>query len=154
MKIKASSYFLIFLLIVVAVVIVASLGMPYYESKLLPLIVGGITFVLLAVELWRELHPKDKEAPLTQAEEAADKELFRRTAIAIAWVLGATLGVYLLGFIAAITLFILAYLKKQGRSWQVSLAVAVITSTLIYGIFQFTLGFELYGGIIYNTITR
>ncbi len=153
MRIKASSYFLIFLLVVVAVVLVASLGIQYYESKLLPLLVGGITFVLLAVELCRELRDKGEEAKMKKEEEAEDKELSRRTAMAIAWVLGATLSVYLLGFIAAITLFILAYLKTQGRSWQVSLAVAVITSALIYGIFQFTLGFELYEGIIYNTIT-
>ena len=91
---------------------------------------------------------------MKKEEEAADKERSRRTAMAIAWVLGAALGVYLLGFIAAIALFILAYLKRQGRSWQVSLAVAVITSALIYGIFQFALGFELYEGLIYNTITR
>jgi hypothetical protein len=65
MKIKASSYFLIFLLLIVGTVIVASAAMPYYESKLLPLIVGSITFVLMAVELAKELGSDNKSGRRT-----------------------------------------------------------------------------------------
>ncbi len=41
MRLKPGTYFLLFLLFVVGAVIVSSLRMPYYESKLLPLIIGG-----------------------------------------------------------------------------------------------------------------
>ena len=49
---------------------------------------------------------------------------------------------------------LLPYLKNQHRGWQESIAVALITVALIYGIFQYALDFELYEGIIYTTLIK
>jgi hypothetical protein len=78
----------------------------------------------------------------------------RRTGEAVAWVVGGAVGVFLFGYLIAITLFILSYLKNQHRGWQESIAVALITVALIYGIFQYALDFELYEGIIYTTFIK
>ena len=155
MKIKPSSYVLICLLVVLAVVIFSSLAMPYYESKLLPLIVGGITFVLSAVELWRELRAKDKIEELKQEKEAEiEGGSSHATIAAISWVVGTALGIYVLGFLVALALFIFAYLQQQKRRWQASILTAVITTSLVYVIFERILGFELYQGIIRELIIR
>ena len=93
----------------------------------------------MAVELWRELRTKDKSPEVNKEDKAEIQSVAGRTGIAVGWVLGATLGVYLFGFLVAITLFILAYLKQKGWNWKVSIATAVITTALTYGTFQFAL---------------
>jgi hypothetical protein len=150
MKIKPSSYFLVILAVAMMVVIFSSLRMPYYESRLLPLIVASITLLLVALELWNELHSKDGAQEVKKEERPESKRMAGSLGTAVGWILGATLGVYLLGFVVGIVLFVLSYLKMRGRGWKVSLAASLITTALIYGIFEIGLKFELYKGLIYT----
>ncbi len=80
------------------------------------------------------------------------KGIAGRTGVAIGWVLGAALGVYLFGFLVAIALFVFAYLKQRGRGWTAAVITAAVTTVLIFGIFQYALEFELYEGLIYNLL--
>lgn len=101
MKIKGNSYFLIFIMAITLFVIAWSLlAMEYYESKLLPVIIGSAVFILAAVLLRRDISAKgESEATPDGDGEGTDKPVeplsgYLRQG---AWVGGFVLAVYLLG---------------------------------------------------------
>jgi len=62
---------------------------------------------------------------------------------------GFFVAIYLLGFIIAIPLFILAYMKAHGTRWLAAITFAILTPTIIYGIFELALGVVLYRGLLF-----
>jgi Na+/proline symporter len=61
----------------------------------------------------------------------------RRTAVAIGWIAGFFAAIVLLGFPLAVPLFMVLYLKLQGREgWIVSLALTAVVWALFYGLFD------------------
>jgi hypothetical protein len=52
------------------------------------------------------------------------------------YILGFSASVYLLGFIMAIPLFILYYLKSHKTGWQATLLYAVLITATIYSVFE------------------
>lgn len=154
MKIRGSSYFYIVIMVIMLVVIGLSLGMEYFESKLLPLIIGGIVFVLAAVGLRKEILVGDEhEATVTEGDETRREETgvsWRGYLLAGAWVAGFFLAIYLLGFIIAIPLFILSYMKAHGTRWLLAIIFAILTPLLIYGLFELALRVVLYRGLLFT----
>ena len=100
MRQKPEAYFLIFILLVSLALIIRSIAFPYLESKLLPLIIGGIVFVLTAVALIMELRAKEKPKRVREPWEGEELEL-RQYGWTGAWLGGYALAIYLLGFIIA-----------------------------------------------------
>ena len=156
MKIKGSSYFFMVIMAFMLVAIGLSLRMEYFESKLLPLVIGGAVFVLSAIGLWREiLAGKKQEAAVTEGDttkvtEEEAKESWRGYLLAGAWVVGFFLGIYLVGFVIAIPVFVLFYMKSHGTRWLVAITFAALTTVLIYGVFEFALGVDLYRGLFFS----
>ena len=154
MKIKGSSYFFMVIMVIMLVVIGLSLRMEYFESKLLPLVIGSAVFVLSAIGLWREILAGNQQettvtgGDTTRAEEA--EESWRGYLFAGAWVVGFFLGIYLVGFIIAIPVFVLSYMKSHGTRWLVAIVFAALTTVLIYGVFEFALGVDLYRGLLFT----
>ena len=152
MKIKGSSYFLIVIMIVMLVIIGFSLRMEYFESKLLPLVISSAVFVLAAIGLGREIKAGIKgEATVTGGETTEREESgegWRGYLLAGAWVAGFLLVIYLLGFLIAIPLFIIAYMKSHGTRWLVASTSAILTTVLIYVLFELGLGVILYRGLL------
>ena len=151
MKIRGSSYFFITLMVIMVVIIGLSLRMEHFETKLLPLVIGSAVFVLSAIGLWREISAGNQQevtvtgGDTTRAEEA--KESWRGYLLAGSWVVGFFLVIYLLGFIIAIPLFIISYMKTHGMRWLTAIAFTILTPLLIYGIFELALGVDLYRGL-------
>ncbi len=154
MKIRGSSYFFMVIMALMLIVIGLSLSMESFESKLLPLVIGSAVFILSALGLWREILAGNQqevtvtEGDITRVEKA--KESWRGYLLAGAWVVGFVLGIYVLGFIVAIPVFVLSYMKSHGIRWLVSIAFATITTVLIYGVFEFALGVDLYWGLLFT----
>ena len=152
MKFKGNSYFLIVIMAVMLVIIGFSLRMEYFESKLLPLVISSAVFVLAATGLVRELKTGVKgkvtatEAKMTEGEKP--EEGWRGYLLAGAWVAGFLLVIYLLGFIIAIPSFIIAYMKSHGTRWLVAITSAILTTVLIYVLFELVLGVILYRGLL------
>ena len=153
MNLRGSSYFLMIIMAVMLTVIISSLRMEYLASKLLPLIIGGFVFILAAVALWREIVARGRpEAAVTGEAQTMEQEAgvgLRRYLLAGAWVLGFFLAIYLAGFIIAIPLFILAYMKSHGTGWLATIIFTVLTPVLIYGIFELALKVDLYPGLLF-----
>ncbi len=154
MKIRGSSWVLIVIMVVMLVVIISSLRMEYFESKLLPIIIGSVVFVLAAIALWRELLAGGKSrATVTGGETTREEETgvgWLRYLLAGAWVVGFFLAIYLLGFIIAIPLFILSYMKSHGTGWLTTIIFTILTPVLIYGIFELALKVDLYPGLLFT----
>lgn len=55
MKLRESSYFLMIIMAVMIAVIITSLGMEALKSKLLPIIIGSLVFILAAIALSGEI---------------------------------------------------------------------------------------------------
>lgn len=154
MKLKGSSYFLIFIMVSMLVVIIASLRMEYYESKLLPLLISGVVFILAGMGLRNEIMAKDGQQTKAIEDETGGvvetKGGWRGNLVAGAWLVGFFLAIYLIGFVVAIPLFVLAYMKSHGTRWLVAITSAVLTTAFIYGIFEFALKVDLYRGLLFS----
>ncbi|MBI4186730.1 MAG: tripartite tricarboxylate transporter TctB family protein [Chloroflexi bacterium] len=154
MKVRGNFYFLVIIMVSMLVIIGLSVQMETIKSKLLPLLMGSIAFVLAAIELWRETLGKDESATTATAIDVIKNEEARRGLREylgkLGWVIGFSLAIYLLGFITSIPLFVLAYMKSHGIGWRVAIICAVVAIAAIYGVFEFALRVELYRGLLFT----
>ena len=140
-------------------VVIGAYNYPFQASRRIPVIIGIAVFVLATIALINELRTKKKtpgneqEVPGYNKEIPSDEEAqpslasYWRTG---AWVCGLGLAIYLVGFLVAIPLFIITFLKVNGTGWWRSIIISVVTSGCIYGIFEYLLKFELYRGVFFN----
>lgn len=155
MKIKGGSYILVVTIAFTLLVVISALTMENWKSKLLPLVLSGIILVLAAVELRRNILAGDATAATTESttdETGEGRESLRGYLLTGAWVVGFLLAVYLLGFIIAIPLFILPYMKLHGSRWLSSIITTVLTSIFIYGLFEVLLNITLYRGLVLTSL--
>jgi hypothetical protein len=156
MKIKGSSYFLLVIMIIMLVMIGFSLKMKYFESKFLPLLLCSVVFILSAVELGREISAEaiqQKQGTEGDKNSSVSNSLGWRDYLPPgAWVFGLFFGIYLLGFVVVIPLFIFSYLKSHDTSWHEAIIYAILTPLLVYGIFERGLGVILYRGLLFGLL--
>jgi len=150
MKIKPVSLIPIFLLFLMVYLIIECLGFRYTQAKLLPLTVGSAVFVLAAVQLSRELRSKEAKKTARAKSQAEPRNLLLPLGLALGWMVSLLLGIYVAGFLIAIELFVLSYLKVHGRGWFMAICVATLLTATIYGIFEVGFKIELYRGIVFS----
>jgi len=155
MKITGKSYFLIGIMLFLLFVLGWSLfAMEYFESKLLPLLIGSIVLVLSAVQLGIEIAAR-REPKLIEGGDEGDgadvpEEDARQYLIHGAWVGAFVLGIYVLGFTAAVSVFVLLYMKRLGTKWRDAIIFAIIVPAFLYGLFELALDIELYRGLVFG----
>jgi len=133
--------FALVLIAVFAYATVTALALPE-GAKLFPAAIA-IPSLVLAV-LLAVISPRSRAAagvpatPDGAAEETlAPDERTRRTAEIGAWFLGIFAAVYLLGFLVAIPISAMAYLRFAAREgWVPSVAVAALCWALVFGVFD------------------
>ncbi len=154
MKIKPSSYFLIFILLLMVFVIVVSSGFPVFQAKFLFLLFGSLVLVIGAVQLVKELRARDKTEVATAEEEpteaARGRDELRGLISPLSWVAGFFMGILLFGFYVAIPLFVFLFMKLRRRSWIMSISSAVILVVVVYLIFDISLLRPLYRGLLFE----
>ena len=154
MKITGSAYFLIVIMAVMLAVIISSLKMEYFESKLLPLTFSIVIFVLAAIRLRKELSARSKTGTTVSGDEVGREEEaregWRGYLIIGAWVVGFFSAIYLLGFILAIALLVFFHMKTHGTRWLVAIIFTLLTPALIYTVFEFLLEVRLHQGLIFT----
>jgi len=154
MKIKTSSYFLIFVLVAMLFVISQAITYRLLEAKLLLLLVAGVTLVFGITELVHELRSEDgRETAVQKVKPQEQIEIPSkpiRLASTMAWVAGVCLLSYLVGFLLAIPLFSFLYLKARGRGWLTATVFSVIVTASVYVIFEIGFKFYLYRGLLFD----
>ncbi len=136
------------------VIIGLSVRMEYITTKLLPILIGSIAFILAGIGLAREIRVVNRQR-VTEAEgETITKEKagegLRGYLLTGAWVLGFFLAIYLLGFLIAMPLFVLTYMKTHGTRWLTTIILTILTPLFIYGLFELALGITLYRGLLFR----
>jgi hypothetical protein len=69
---------------------------------------------------------------------------------AFLWLLVMLILIYLLGFLIALPLYTLVYLKRRSEKWLIAVPVAVGIGCLVYGVSILNLGTRLYGGLLWQ----
>jgi len=128
----------------------ASLQLKYFDAKLIPMVVSAGGFVLAAIGVSREIWCRHASGVTTDTEEAQEKSksLLRRYLYKGAWLVGFGVAIYLVGFLAAIPLFTISYLKLHGRTWLASVTMAAVMPIVLYVLLTHLLGVDLYPGLI------
>lgn len=131
--------FALLLVAVFAYATVSALAFPE-GARLFPLAIAVpslVLAVLLAVISVRSRGIVTVDADADAEAALAPEERTRRTAEIGAWFLGIFAAVYLLGFLVAIPLAAMAYLRFAAReSWSTSVAVAALCWALVFGVFD------------------
>lgn len=151
MEKKIELFFVICLLLLMAVIIPLTLSYPRTETKLVPLMAASIVFVLAAVQLVREIKAKGKAAkPKEESFNTIEikNESGRRFGVIICWMSGFFIILYLLGFLVAIPIFVFSYLKLHGYRWLTSIISAIILTVLIHSVFNIALKAQLFRGLV------
>ncbi len=66
------------------------------------------------------------------------------------WLLLMLILIYLLGFLIALPLYTLLYLKRRSENWLIALLIAMGIGCLVYGMSILNLGTRLYGGLLWE----
>ncbi|MFC1971630.1 tripartite tricarboxylate transporter TctB family protein [Chloroflexota bacterium] len=158
-RLRQSSYVLIAIIIVALFFGYFSLTFHSMKGALFPGVISILVFILAAIELVRDLTVKGKD----EANQEVEGEVgvlpgdrgnvpLRRYFITFGWMAGLLLGIYLVGFLISIPLFIFPYLKLHGRGWLLSLALAAIATAVIFLVFVAALQVDLFPGKFFGGI--
>ena len=127
-----------------------------WKAKLFPLAIGIPVFCLSAAEvLWSVLGAaaRDQAMDFQLSTHLPRKVVLERSLGAAGWMLGFLGMIVALGFPIAVPLFVLLYLKLQGRErWPLSIAIALGVWGVFYGLFDFLLHLPFPAGWIQTWI--
>jgi putative tricarboxylic transport membrane protein len=109
-----------------------------WKAALFPLVIGIPLFGLAAVEaLWCLFGSAPAEGETREFQLSIGEETARRTAVAVGWIVAFFAAIVLLGFPIAVPLFVLLYLKLQGREgWVLSVVMTLAVWGVFYGLFD------------------
>ena len=162
MKIKSGSIFLMFVLLLMVFVIWQSIGFGHKEATLTPLILSFIVLILGLIQLVKELRSEkrieeitdDEEVSLTVVNRVGKRSEISRFAIALGWIGGFALAIYLIGFFPAVLLFGLFYLRFRGHSWPSCILFAVCFTGFLYLVFDVGFKSQLYKGVLLKSFLK
>ena len=171
-KINASVIFILIIIFVSFCFIYYGRDFPF-RSKVIPFLVALFVLFLAIIQILFETVPKLKKKKIGKIElfnteqikmkqekiiegkerveknENKEKKLFD----ILKWILLLTLGIYLLGFLVTLPIFMfLFYFIKCGYRWTKALGTTFIFWIIIYLVFEVFLRAELYRGVILMVI--
>lgn len=108
------------------------------KAALFPLAIGIPVFFLATAEaVWVLLRASEERTEAMDFQLSTTKGALRRAAVAAGWMLGFFAAIVLLGFPIAVPLFVLLYLKLQGREgWTLSILMTLAVWGIFYGLFD------------------
>lgn len=156
-KLNGIFYVYIFIIIFVLVIFYQTLHLHYFTSKIVPFILCIAVFALTMAGIISELLQmrKNKATTLVLHAKDRDKETEedkpqKGMLTSTLWVFVLALLIYLFGFLIAMPVFILAYMKCHGGgSWLESIITAITASGVIYVVFVLLLEADLYEGKLF-----
>ena len=116
-------------------------------ARRMPLVVALPTLALLVFELSRHLR-----APREECDDPATR---RVEAATFAWLAGLVAGVWLLGMLAGLPLFLVTYLRMRSREgWTVALGMALGVWVVLFVVLDYALGIQMHGGLLDSLLGR
>jgi hypothetical protein len=132
---------------------IAALAWPL-KTALFPLVISIPLFALATIEvvsLWvsgaRFSTTKDFQRP---PSEVPGTVAAVRSLAAAGWILGFFAAILLFGFLVAVPVFLLAYLRFQAReSWLFSIVFTAIVWAVFWGLFDYALHLPFASGVLF-----
>ena len=148
---KASLALSVLVMIASGYGVIAATAWPW-KAALFPLVIGVPLFCLAAAEaLWTIFGSAAPEAQTMDFQLSIGNETARRTAVAIGWMLGFFAAIVLLGFPVAVPLFMVLYLKVQGREgWPLTIVMTLAVWGVFYGLFAYLLHLPFPSGWVFE----
>jgi len=140
-------------MIVTVAIIVASFEFKNTATKMFPLIAASFVFAMAAIQLIKEISAQVGTNPSVKNNNNSAEETpahWYKYLPMGAWVVGFVLASYLAGFLIAVPLFILSYMKVYGSKWLTAAITAALFTAFIYSVFELALEIPLYGGLFLN----
>ncbi len=121
-----------------------------YKAMVFPVIALSFGLILSIVQILRDIRAlEEREAPKAGEETM---RLNREHYIIAAWIVGAGIMIWVLGFIAGVVAFCFIYLRYCKESWSVSIILPIFCAILFYFFFGKFLGMPLYPGLLFEKI--
>ena len=159
MKIKASSCFLMVILATALAVLIWTFTVESMKFKLMPLIFSLCVLVLGLIQLsqeflesrvahtGKEIESKESSGEKENKKDKIDKMKYL---IALGWVAGLILLIFLIGFIPATMIFVFSYMKTYERGWVKSIAFTAVFSGIFWILFDLALEIDFPPGIFFG----
>ena len=132
---------------------ISAIGWPL-KTALFPLVISVPLFCLATAEvvaivlsgprfgMTKDFQRPPAEVPGTLAS--------RRSFVAIGWILGFFAAILLFGFLLAVPIFLLAYLKLQAREgWIFSIVFTAVVWGAFWGLFDYLLHLPFAAGLLF-----
>jgi len=125
------------------------------SSAVFPLFIGKIFFGLALLEVVLEVRkvyrPDDRLAASALDIPAEERKSVWKEVKAFIWLAAFLLLLYLVGFVVAIALYLFSFLRlSAGRSIKDSLIFTAGVTLFVYVVFMVLLGYDLYGGMLFE----
>jgi len=116
-------------------------------SRAVPLLAALVTAVLIVCELVKRIRVR---APA--GEQSHDRSAgVSYELLVLASVVAAVAGIYVVGFLVALPLYLALAIALLGRQpWRIAIATAALTTIAIYVAFEVVLSYRLYAGIVFS----
>ena len=135
----------VMLSVFVAMVGIASQYPP--DARFMPLIVGIPAIALCLLRLGLDF--RDALRSKAPAPAAHDERTVRREMIMWAYFIGLVGGLLLFGFLLAIPVFVVVFLRHWARtSWRLALGLTAAAAVILYLVFVQGLGVALHPGFV------
>jgi hypothetical protein len=136
---KASLFLGFFIMVCSGGAVVIAMNWPW-KAALFPTAIGIPVFCLATAEVLWVLFgaaPRDQAMDFQLSRHLPERVALRRTLAATGWMLGLLGAIVLVSFPIAVALFVLLYLKLQGREgWGLSLVMTLAVWGVFYGLFD------------------
>jgi hypothetical protein len=117
------------------------------DARFMPFIVGIPAIVLCLLRLGLDL--RDALRSKAPAPAAHDERTVRREMIMWAYFIGLAGGLLLFGFLLAIPVFVVVFLRHRAQtSWRFALGLTAAASVVLYVVFVQVLGVALHPGFV------
>lgn len=137
MKFRGRSIFTVFIGLLFVGALINALSWPIRASILIFVLGGGVALPLIIITLYMELRPEGgntssgMDVPLFEGGERF------RDLKTWGWLFGLLIGTLLIGFMAAVPVFVFVFSFIYGARWYTSIFLAVGTLGVLYGLFDF-----------------
>ena len=121
-------------------------------TRRVPLLAGMVTLVLVVIDIARVVSRGGARSGSWVVEGGGVKvpESPGREYAAILLVAAGVAGIYLLGFLVALPLYLFASIAFLGRqSMRIATVVALLTSLALYLVFEVALDYQLFAGVLF-----
>jgi hypothetical protein len=124
------------------------------EGRLVPLTFGIITLVVGLLHFFGNFVAVLRPFTHTDSMQEPPAPIARSELIAVLWAAALLAGIFLIGALPAIFLFLLLYFGLRGRRWVLGLASAIVMTAITWGLFGQLITLNLPVGILTRFVLK